>query len=80
MTREFAGHESHRKRLEYNEEKDRYQMQCKIEEMGKRVCKAWYSVTLNVLENFLCTITYFYNSIPRRIADLIEANGDTTKY
>ena len=26
------------------------QMPCKIEEMWKRVCKAWYSVALNVLE------------------------------
>ena len=28
------------------------QMPCKIEEMWKRVFKAWYSVALNVLENF----------------------------
>ena len=32
------------------------QMPCKIEEMWKRVCKAWYSVALNVLENL--TIQY----------------------
>ena len=28
------------------------QMPCKIKEMWKLVCKAWYSVALNVLENF----------------------------
>ena len=28
------------------------QMPCKIEEMWRRVCKAWYSVALNVLKNF----------------------------
>ena len=27
------------------------QMPCKTEEAWKRVCKAWYSVTLKVLEN-----------------------------
>ena len=40
MTREFAGHESQRKRLEYNEEEIGNQMPGKIEEMWKRVCKA----------------------------------------
>ena len=49
------------------------QMPCKIEEMWKRVCEAWYSVELNVLEEL-------YISMPRRIANLIEANGDVTKY
>ena len=44
------------------------QMQCKKEEMWKRVCEAWYNVTpIN-------------NLIPRRIADLIKAKGDATKY
>ena len=51
MTKEFAEHESQRKRLEYNEEIGN-QTPCKKEEMWKRVCKAWYSVALNVLENF----------------------------
>ena len=51
MTMEFAGHESHRKRLEYNEEIGN-KMSCKIEEMWQPVCKAWYSVAMNVLENF----------------------------
>ena len=41
--------------------------------MRKRVCEAWYSVALNVLEEL-------NNSMPRRIADLIEANRDATKY
>ena len=49
------------------------QMRCKIEEMVKRVCEARYSVALNVLGEL-------YNSMPRRIADLIEANKDATKY
>ena len=48
-------------------------MPCKIEEMWKRVCEVLYSVALNVLGEL-------YNSMPRRIADLIEANGDATKY
>ena len=48
-------------------------MRCKIEEMVKRVCEAWYSVALNVLEEL-------YSSMPRNIADLIEANKDATKY
>ena len=48
-------------------------MSCSIEEMCKRVCEAWYSVELTVQEEL-------YNSMPRRIADLIEANGDATKY
>ena len=41
------------------------QMLCKIVEMWMRVCKAWYIVALNVLEEL-------YNSMPRRIADLIK--------
>ena len=48
------------------------QMLCKIEELWKQVCEAWYSVELNVLEEL-------YISMPRRIADLIEANEDVTK-
>ena len=49
------------------------QMPCKIEEMWKRVCKARYSVEQSVLEELS-------NSMPRRMAELIEANGDATKY
>ena len=49
------------------------QVSCKIDETWKQVCEAWYSVALNVLEEL-------YNSMRRRIADLIEANGDATKY
>ena len=49
------------------------QMSCKIEEMWKRVCEVWYSVALNVMEEL-------YNSMPRRIAGLIKAKGDETKY
>ena len=49
------------------------QMPYTIEEMWKRVCEVWYSVALTVQEEL-------YNSMPRRIADLIEANGDATKY
>ena len=41
--------------------------------MSKRVCKAWYSEARNVLEEL-------YNSMTRRIADLIKAKGDATKY
>ena len=41
--------------------------------MWKRVCEAWYSVAPNVLEEL-------NNSIPRRIADLIKAKVDATKY
>ena len=44
-----------------------------IEEMRKRVYEAWFSVALHVLEDF-------YNSMPKRIADIIEAKGDATKY
>ena len=48
------------------------QMPCEIEEMWKRVCEAWYSVELNVMEEL-------YNStMSRKIEDLIEANGDAT--
>ena len=39
------------------------QMPCKIVEMWKRVCEAWYSVALNVFKEL-------YNSLPRRITDL----------
>ena len=48
---------------------------CKIEEIWERVrvCEAWYSVALNVLEEL-------HNSMPRRIADLIEPNGGAKKY
>ena len=49
------------------------QMPCKIVEMWKRVCEAWYIVALNVLEEL-------YNLMPRRIADLIkqmEKHGNT---
>ena len=46
---------------------------CKFKEIWMRVCEVLYSVALNVLEEL-------YNSIPRRIADLIEANGYATKY
>ena len=45
----------------------------KIEEMWKRVCESRYSVALNVLKEL-------DNSMPWRIADLIEANGDATEY
>ena len=65
ITREFAGHESHRKRLEPNEKEIGNQMPCKIVEMWKQACKAWYSVALNALEEL-------YNLMPRRIADLIK--------
>ena len=41
--------------------------------MWKRVCETWNSVSQNVLEEF-------YNSMPRRIAALIKANGGATKY
>ena len=49
------------------------QMPCTIKEMWKLVCEAWYSVAL-ALQGEL------YNSMQRRIADLIEANGDARKY
>ena len=39
------------------------QIRCKREEMWDRVCDAWYSVALNVLEEL-------YNFMPRRIEDL----------
>ena len=57
---------------EYNNEIGN-QMPCKKGKMWKRVYKAWYSVKLNVLEEP-------YNAIPRRIADLIKANGDASIY
>ena len=41
------------------------QLPCLKEDMWKRVCEAWYSVALNVLEEL-------YNSMPRRIADVIK--------
>ena len=40
------------------------QLLCLKEEMWKRVCEAWYSVAPNFLEEI-------YNSMPRRIADLL---------
>ena len=49
------------------------QMPCIKEDMWKRVCEAWYSVALNVLEEL-------YNSMPRGIADLIKAKGGAMKY
>ena len=48
-------------------------MPCKKEDMWKRVCDAWKSVTPNVLEEL-------YNSMPRRIADLIKAKESAAKY
>ena len=48
------------------------QMLCKRRYV-KRVCKAWYSVAPNVLEEF-------YNSIPWKIADLIKAKEGAIKY
>ena len=48
-------------------------MPYEIEKMCKRVCEAWYSVALNVLEEL-------YNSMPKGIADLIESKGDVKKY
>ena len=45
----------------------------KKEKMWKRVCEAWYSVALSVLEEP-------HNAMPRRIADLIKAKGDATIY
>ena len=41
------------------------QLLCLKEEIWERVCEACYSVTPNVLEEL-------YNSMPRRIADLIK--------
>ena len=41
--------------------------------MWKRVYESWYSETLNILEAL-------YNSMPRRIADLIKKNRGATKY
>ena len=49
------------------------QMLCKKNDMWKRVYEAWYSVAPNILEELS-------NSMPRRIADLNEENGDATKY
>ena len=57
--------------IEYNDEIDN-QMRCNKEKMWKRVCEAWYSVVLNVLEEP-------YNAMPRRIAD-IKVKGDATIY
>ena len=48
------------------------QMSCKRRYV-KRVCKAWYSVVPNVLEEF-------YNSMPRKIEDLIKAEEGAIKY
>ena len=72
MTRELARREYHRERLEYHEEIGN-QMSCKKEEMWKPVCEAWYSVTPNVLEELI-------NSMTRKITDLIQAEADTKKY
>ena len=49
------------------------QMPCIKEEMWKWVKEAWYSVAPNFLEEL-------YNSMPRRIADIMIANGAATKY
>ena len=49
------------------------QMPCKKEDMWKQVCEAWYSVAPNVLEEL-------YNSMPRRIADVIKAKECAMKY
>ena len=46
MTREYARHEYHRERLEYNEEIGNH-MPCKKEEKWKPVCEAWCSVAPN---------------------------------
>ena len=73
MTREFARPDSIENVWNRMKKDNGNQMPCKIEKMWKRVCEAWYSVELNVLEEL-------YISMPRRIADLIEANGDVTKY
>ena len=73
MTREFARHGSHRERLNIIKKKIGNQMPCKNEEMWKPVGETWYSLALNVLEELK-------NSMPRRIADFIQAKGDTKKY
>ena len=49
------------------------QMLCKKKNMWKRVCEAWYSVAPNILEEF-------YNSMPRRIADLNKDKVGATKF
>ena len=49
------------------------QMPFMKEDMWKRVCEAWYSVALNVLEEL-------YNSMSRRISDIIKAKGGATNY
>ena len=69
MTSEWARHEYHRERLEYNEEIVN-QMSFKKAEMWKPVCEAWYSVARNVLEEL-------NNSMPRKITDFIKAKGNT---
>ena len=46
-------------------------MPCNKEKMWKRVCEAWYSVALNVLEEP-------YNAIPSRTGDLIKAKREAT--
>ena len=38
------------------------------EEIWKRICETWYSVAPNALEKL-------YNSMPRRISDLIKQMG-----
>ena len=49
------------------------QMPCKSEGMWKPVFETWYSLALNVLGEL-------NNSMPMRIADLIEAKGDAKIY
>ena len=73
MARKFARNELHRESLEYNEERYCNQLLCLKDEMLKRICEEWYSAAPNVLEEL-------YNSMPRRIADLIEAKENATKY
>ena len=64
MTREYTRNELHRAFLEYEEERDWQPTAAFKEEIWKRVFEVWYSEAPNVLVEF-------YNSMPRRIADLI---------
>ena len=74
MARGFARHVSHRERLEYIMKKENGNQMMRIkEEIWKRVCEALYSIAPNVLKEL-------YNSMPRRIADLIKVKRGTTKY
>ena len=68
MAREFARHESHRQRLEYNKKILVTECHIKIRDV-----EASMSVARNVLKEF-------YNSMPRKSADLIKAKGGATKY